>query len=113
MLPNFDFMFLIDIDLISMMFEILLYGSSAFFGARLFENCQNCGFPDFEIYKNTTCPNVPGFFWIVLGILVSPKIKITVFLGLDTSTNSEIMEMRSCGFSNNKIGILLIQIEAE
>ena len=34
-----------DIDLISIFFEILFSQDSSCFGARLFGNCQNCGFP--------------------------------------------------------------------
>ena len=39
--------FLIDIDLISKIFKISLDVSSGFFGARIFENCQRLGFPNF------------------------------------------------------------------
>ena len=39
-LPNFNFMFLIDIGLISKILKILFDGSSGFFGARLFANGQ-------------------------------------------------------------------------
>ena len=46
MLANFDFVLLIDIDLISMILEISLNGSSSFFGACLFEHCQHFGFPE-------------------------------------------------------------------
>ena len=36
-----------------------------------------------------------------------------VLRGLDTSKNPKIMKMKASGFSNNEIGILLYQIEAE
>ena len=36
-----------------------------------------------------------------------------VLAGLDTSKNPQIMKIRVWGFSNNEIGILLYQIEAE
>ena len=52
MLQNFHVMFLIDIDPISKILNISLDGSSSFFDARLFGNCQNAGFPEFEMYKN-------------------------------------------------------------
>ena len=40
--------FLEDIDLIFQIFVILLDGSSSFPGARLFQNCQSIGFPQFR-----------------------------------------------------------------
>ena len=45
MLPNFNFMILIDIDPISKIFKIVLDGSSGLLGARLFQKCQFGGFP--------------------------------------------------------------------
>ena len=47
-LPNFRFMFLIDVDLIPKIYKIVLGGSSSLFGARLFQNLQNVGFPTFR-----------------------------------------------------------------
>ena len=54
--------FLVDIGPVSMIFKNCLRGSSPFFGARLFDICHFCG------------------FLILLGILVSPKIKIVRFV---------------------------------
>ena len=41
-----------DLDLISNVFKISLYGSSGFFGASLFENYHCLDFPKFDICKN-------------------------------------------------------------
>ena len=50
------------------------------------------------------------FIVLFVGVLVSPKVKT---IGFEGSGHPEIMEMRSVGLSHNKIGISLIQIEAE
>ena len=46
-LPHFSFMFLIDIDLISKISNLLSHGSSGLFGARLFPNRQAYWFQNF------------------------------------------------------------------
>ena len=44
MLPNLYFMFLVDIDLQSKIFKILLNGSAGFLGGRHLENSRSLGF---------------------------------------------------------------------
>ena len=51
-LLNFHFMFLIDIDLISKKFKILLDGSSGFCRHPPFRELSTMDFLNFEIYKN-------------------------------------------------------------
>ena len=54
--------FLIDIDFISMILEILLDGPSSFFGARLFGNCQHFGLPIFVMYIDNIFQKNVGIF---------------------------------------------------
>ena len=53
------------------------------------------------------------FLDFLLGVLVSPKIKIVGFGAWWRLENPEIIEMMSFGFSHKQIQILLYQIEAE
>ena len=86
-LPNFHFMFLIDIDPISKIFEILLDGYSSFVGARLFENRQHFEFQKMRFIKHMFL-KMFGIFIVFLGILVSPKIKNSWFWGLVTGSET-------------------------
>ena len=79
--PNSDSCFPRNIDLMSKVYKVLLNGSSGLFGPCLFENCQQMGFRNFETYNNNMFINVPGFSWLVLCVLVSPKTKIIGFGG--------------------------------
>ena len=64
---NYHFMFLIDIDPISMSFH--------HFPAPAFsKNVTILDFQDFEIYKHNMFLNVAGISWFLSGILASPKI---------------------------------------
>ena len=76
-LPNFNFMFLLeDIGLISKFSKILLTGSSGFLGARLFHLSNLLDLQKNEILKNTILYECSKDFLDLLGTKVSPKIKI-------------------------------------
>ena len=70
--------FLIDIDFISKIFNISLNNSSVFVGAR-FSKIDTLGFPNVEICKNSILKTCSVFSRFLLGVLVSPEIKIVGF----------------------------------
>ena len=72
-LPNFHVMFLIDIDIMSKIYEMLLDGSSGFVGPVFSKFDKVLGLPIFDIYNNI-CKRAPGIYSIVFGVLVSQKI---------------------------------------
>ena len=47
----------------SKIFQIVLNGSSACRGVRIFQKCQLIGFPFFEIYENSILKNAPMIRW--------------------------------------------------
>ena len=95
-LPTFPFhVFLIEIDPIPKVFKNVSDGSSSFFGACLFQNCQNMDFQKSEIHTNNMFKNGSRFFLICFGVLVSPKIKQLV-LGFGD------------GFKNPGIGFMVL-----
>ena len=57
-----------DIDFISKMFRNLLDGSARFVGARLFGNCQNVDFQNFEIYKNDSLKMCQGIVLVFVEV---------------------------------------------
>ena len=81
-----------------MILKILLDGTLSIFGARLFEKCQHVGFPQFRhLLKNEM---FQGFFLILFRYPSVSKDKTIGFGGLDTSKNSETIEMRVFGPSS-------------
>ena len=83
-------MLLIDIDLICKLPEVILNGSSSFFGHAFSKSVPNFEFVDFQIaifaYDVPINSNMlPYNSLILLSILVSPDIKIIVFVGKTVS----------------------------
>ena len=74
-LPNSNFMLLVDIGPMSKISRHNLGGSPSLFGARLFDNCQEMDFRHFKICNNDFELFQFLLSGTLLGILAPPKIK--------------------------------------
>ena len=80
--------FLKAIDPTSHIFDILFNGYSFCVGVGLFQNCQNVGFPPFEIYGNKIPTMFPSFYFLLkyfglfntLAILLTDTLELLLML---------------------------------